>query len=56
MPPSITDVTAVESEGEALWLSKEPTFAIIKILWEGGQRGLTVEEVLNRLKEMKVRV
>jgi DNA-binding transcriptional ArsR family regulator len=46
----------VESEGEALWLSKEPTFAILKILWEGGPKGLTPSQVIEKLSESKLRV
>ncbi len=46
----------VESESEALWLSKEPTFAIIKILWEAGPKGLTAAELIGQLEKQKTRV
>ncbi len=46
----------VESESEALWLSKEPTFAVINILWEAGPKGLTASKVSDRLSEQKIRV
>ena len=46
----------VESEVEALWLSKEPTFAIINILWEAGPKGLIPAHVSQKLAEVKIRV
>lgn len=45
----------VDSENEALWLSKEPTFAIILALWEAGPKGLTPMQVSDKLKEQKLR-
>ena len=45
----------VESENEALWLSKEPTFAIILALWEAGPKGLTPKQVSEKLKDAKLR-
>lgn len=45
----------VETENQALWLSKEPTFAIIRALWEAGPKGLTPKQVEDKLKDRKMR-
>jgi predicted transcriptional regulator len=43
----------VESESEASWFAKKPTFAIMDLLWKAGPRGLTETEVEASLDEQR---
>lgn len=46
----------VESESEASWFAKKPTFSIMDLLWKAGPRGLTATEVGASLDEQRENV
>ncbi len=46
----------VESESEASWFAKQPTFTIMDLLWKAGPRGLTATEVGASLDEQRENV
>jgi len=46
----------VESESEASWFAKKPTFSIMDLLWKAGPRGLTATEVGESLDEQRENV
>jgi len=41
----------VENEKTAAWFSKKATYSIMSLLWEAGPRGLSPQEVYERLKD-----
>jgi hypothetical protein len=46
----------IESEGEASWFAKKPTFSILDLLWKAGPRGLTYAQVSTSLVEQRENV